>query len=149
MRSNVNYLKFAAPEKTEDAPPGLTPREPRTRTLLVGTVSNVDNSASATCVINNISAGGVRITISESIPLGQEFKLHVPQRNLFRTVRQVWRKGDQLGVAFQSEAASTPEEGESWKDRKIRALEAEVAALRAEIGGLKHQLYQRDDVKER
>jgi hypothetical protein len=149
MRSNDNFLNPESARKAEQPRPGFAPREPRTRTLLVATIARLDSQTSTPCFVNNISPGGARITLSEAIPLGTEFKVHIPQRDLFRTARLVWRKGDQLGVAFPSEAASTPAEQISEKDKKIHALEAEVAHLKAEIGVLKYQLYQRDDVKPR
>lgn len=147
MGANVNFLTAESGKKADEAQPGFKPREPRTRTLLIATVSKLDNRGSTPCVINNISSGGARITISEAAPLAAEFKVHIPQRNLFRTARLVWRKGDQIGVAFLPEAAPTAVEGASEKDERIRALEAEIAHLKAEIGVLKYQLYQRDDVK--
>ena len=88
-------------------------------------------------MVHNISPGGARITLSEAAHLGAELKVHIPQRNLSRNARLVWRKGDHLGVAFLSEDAASPAETEVEKDEKLRAMAARVATLKAEIGVLK------------
>ena len=120
-------------------------RETRARALLTATISTFDNALSTPCLVNNISPSGARITISESIPIGAEFRISIPQRNIFRTARQVWRKGDQLGVAFQPEAGPTTSPEDTEKDRKILAMEAEVASLKAAIGVLQYQLNRREE----
>ena len=59
--------------------------------------------------------------------------------------RPVWRRGDQLGVAFLPEDGPKSAESDLAKDDKFRALEAQVAVLRTEIGILKNDLYRRDE----
>ena len=104
----------------------------------------MDNAQSTPCIVNNISADGARITLSTSVPLAGEFKVCIPQRHLDRAARLVWRKGDQLGVAFLAEPASITSPDESDKDKRILALEAENASLKAEIGALKNTLYRNE-----
>jgi hypothetical protein len=143
--SNLHFLKPQNAEALEALRPGQVPREPRAKALLIASVSRLDSSHCTPCVVTNISSSGARLKISEAVPLGETFKLSIPQRNMTRTARQVWRRGDQLGVAFMVEGGPMPAEIEASKDAKIRALEAEVAALKAEIGVLKYQLYRREE----
>jgi len=144
MGAMVNLVNAGRVEPAEDAPPGLTPREPRTRTLLIANISRLDNLGSTPCVVNNISSGGARLTLSEAVPIDAEFKVHIPQRNLFRTAKLVWRKGERLGVAFLPEDAAAACDTEADKDKKIQALQAEVASLKAAVGALKYKLIQRE-----
>jgi hypothetical protein len=134
-----------APSPKNDAQTGGKSRQPRTRALLIASISSLDNSLSTPCLVNNISASGARMTLSASIPLSGEFKVFIPQRNLARHARLIWRKGDQLGIKFQQEADPTAPPDEDDKDGRIQALEAENAALRAEIGVLKNTLYRNED----
>ncbi len=144
MNPKVRFLDPQAEEPLELLPPGQVAREPRVRALLIATVSNFDDSQIAPCIVTSLSASGARIKISEAVPLSGDLKISIPQRNIARTARQVWRKRDRLGVVFLADQESTGEETETAHFAKIRALEAEVTALKAEIGVLKYQLYRRE-----
>ena len=143
MNSAPNFPKMGRDVSSESAGSEPLVREKRTRALLSATLSTFDNASSTACLVNNISATGARLIISESIPIGAEFKVSIPQRNIYRTARQIWRRGDQLGISFQPEAAPRPEHDD--KDAKIGALEAEVASLKAEIKMLKTRLFQHEE----
>jgi PilZ domain len=142
MNSKPRILNPESDDGADILPPGQVPREPRSRALLTATLSNHDNSQVSPCIVTSLSARGARIQISETVPLSGELRISIPQRNMTRTVRQVWRKRDWLGVAFlsQDEPAADPADA-----AKVRALEAEVAALKAEVRGLKYQLHRREE----
>jgi len=145
MSSNTDIVATDQAKSLAEVAPGAAARERRARALLNATISTFDNALSTPCLVNNISNSGARITISESIPLGAEFKISIPQRGITCVARQVWRQGDQLGVAFQPDPGVAAAQSGADKDARIRALEAENAHLKAEIGILRNLLYRRDE----
>jgi PilZ domain len=145
MSSNLHFLHPQNAQALDALRQGQISREPRAKALLLASLSKADNTQCTPCFVTNISPGGARIKIDGAVNLPSNIKVSIPQRNMARMARQIWRRGDQLGLAFLPEDDPKPEEIEATKDTRICALEAEVATLKAEVGVLKYQLYQREE----
>jgi hypothetical protein len=60
------------------------------------------------CSLRNRSAKGAMVRFSDWTELPATFELSVPGQAQRLRVRQCWRKGDDVGVAFLSEAECRP-----------------------------------------
>jgi hypothetical protein len=83
---------------------------PRQRTMLPGRVLFDHGRTSIECVIRNLSAGGARLQISPAVMVPSRFELLDGKSGQRRMVRQVWRAGDLMGVAYETapEASAKP-----------------------------------------
>ena len=61
---------------------------------------NIDQAID--CEILDISESGAKIELKDVDILPGKFKLFVPETHSFNKCRTVWKKGNQIGVAFQS-----------------------------------------------
>ncbi|MEM7426229.1 MAG: PilZ domain-containing protein [Pseudomonadota bacterium] len=55
------------------------------------------------CTVEDISDTGARISLErpdDFVP--RKFKLHIPDRKLLVSCKQVWRKGRELGLRFEA-----------------------------------------------
>ncbi len=100
----------------------------RTRTFLKGRIEYGNGQASIECLIRDLSESGARIAVSESVTLPDHFRLFVPKTNRWISAQSRWRRGNLIGVSFDTEIAevSSAADGEA----KMRELEAEVKRLR-------------------
>lgn len=53
------------------------------------------------CAVQDISRGGLRLTLEEPAPLASEVALEHPTAGLFRG-RRMWSKGHQIGLYFDT-----------------------------------------------
>jgi hypothetical protein len=121
-------------------------RSPRVRTFLQARVSYGDGAISTACTVNQLSDVGARINIAGTFSLPDTFEIVIPQRGISRRVKLVWRKDDQAGVDFvgaeereqNSAIAADP-------TARIKALEAENAKLKAQVGVLMQQIQRLTD----
>lgn len=81
------------------------------------------------CTVRNWSETGALVRMSDWIALPKTFELDIASRGESVRVRQCWRHGDDVGVAFMSEAESAPPEPISFD--LARALRAERLAKAA------------------
>jgi uncharacterized small protein (DUF1192 family) len=91
------------------------------------------------CVIRDLSESGARIALSDAVALPEVIELDIPQRELRRRARVVWRRNDEAGLCF-SQAEHTTEALAAMTAEEITArigtLEAEIASLRARFRSL-------------
>ena len=110
-------------------------RAPRFRALLIASIVGRDR-VPLDCTVNQLSATGARLSIATTIALPEKFEIVIPQKNIARHARVVWRKGDQAGVDFEPERADRdPETGELRLE--VTRLKAENQRLHAQIDRLK------------
>ena len=116
---------------------------PRRKALIPATIL-FDNGRSAfDCLIRNLSDKGAKLTVSGPIGLPDCFDLAIPQKNVTRRVRVIWRRADEIGVSFEAgdlKSGDTPD-GEAALKRRIKALlrkaaERTVTGLWSAIGRL-------------
>ena len=115
-------------------------RAPRVRTFLQARVSYGDGAISTACTVNQLSDVGARINIAGTFSLPDTFEIVIPQRGISRRAKLVWRRDDQAGVDFVDAEEREQISATADPTARIKALEAENAKLKAQIGVLTQQI---------
>ena len=115
-------------------------RAARVRTFLEARISYSDGAISTTCMVNQLSDVGARINIASTFTLPETFEITIPQRNISRRAKLVWRKDEFAGINFV-DAAGASRAATADPTARIKALEAENAKLKAQIGVLMQQIH--------
>jgi hypothetical protein len=115
----------------------------RVRTFLEARVSYSDGAISSPCTVNQLSDVGARLSIPSTVTLPAVFEIAIPQRGISRRAKLVWRRDDMAGIDFVDGEAATQHQQAQAMDptARIKALEAENAKLKAQIGVLMQQVY--------
>src|ERR687893_740516 len=101
---------------------------PRLRSFLKGRVLFNGGQNSLDCLIRDISSAGARLELSASITLPDRFDLYLPHRDTTCKVHVQWRRGSQIGIAFdQLESAPTMPSAPQDLALRVQQPEAEVA----------------------
>jgi hypothetical protein len=104
----------------------------RSKSLLGARVVFHNRASTIDCTIRNISKAGGRLVFGAAVQVPDEFDLVIHQRGEAHRCRVAWRNASEVGVAFvdppAGEASRSPE-----AERRIKALEAERAALKRRI----------------
>jgi hypothetical protein len=92
-----------------------------------------------TCLVRDLSDDGARVIFSSAVTIPDVVNLHIPQREQTVKARVQWRRGDEIGLAFEEEdtVATTPQESELLQ--RVAQLETEIAALKRTIKKLKRE----------
>ncbi len=117
-----------------------TPRPALVRTFLPARVSYGDGAISSECTVNQLSDAGARLTLASSFVLPDVFEITIPQRAISCRAKLLWRKDDQVSVDFLDERDAQSDPTVEDHLARIRALEAENAKLKAQIGVLLQQV---------
>lgn len=114
---------------------------PRLRSFLKGRVLFNGGQNSLDCLIRDISSTGARLELSASVTLPDRFDLYLPHREETSKVHIQWRRGSQLGVAFDQveSAPQTPPQPHDMAAR-VQQLEAEVGLMRLLLAQMKAEL---------
>jgi hypothetical protein len=72
---------------------------PRHRVLKSGTIS-FHHSGTVTCRVRNLSEGGACLEVESPVGIPQNFILLIESENLNRKTRVIWKREQQIGVAF-------------------------------------------------
>jgi uncharacterized small protein (DUF1192 family) len=111
----------------------------RIKSFLRGFIYDCRKSGAMDCMIRDLSESGARIVLSETVALPEVIEIDIPQRELRRRARVVWRRNDEAGLSF-SQAENMPEPLAAMTAEEITArigmLEAEIASLRARLQSL-------------
>ena len=116
---------------------------PRLRSFLKGRVLFNGGQSSLDCLIRDISATGARLEISASVTLPDRFDLYLPHRDETCRAHLQWRRGAQIGVAFdQAQADGVPVMPAAPGDvaARVEQLEAEVGLMRMLLTQMKAEL---------
>lgn len=100
----------------------------RRRVCLGGRVLGAAFLPATDCMVRDVSLGGARIRIPDTVLVPDRFDLLVPCRSETRRVAVAWRAGDVIGLVFEGPAAP-PEAADS----RLATGAAEVARLRAAL----------------
>lgn len=114
---------------------------PRLRSFLKGRVVFNGGQNSLECLIRDISSTGARLEVSANVTLPDRFDLYLPHRDETCKVHSQWRRGSQLGVAFDhiESAPATPPQPQDVASR-VQQLEAEVGLMRLLLAQMKSEL---------
>jgi PilZ domain len=89
------------------------------------------------CAVQDFSAKGARIGITNRDRVPDEFELYVPGKQKAFPVRVMWRRENELGLIF-IDALKPGEASTSVVDlqKRIEKLEREIGSLTQQIGSL-------------
>jgi len=116
---------------------------PRLRSFLKGRVLFNGGQNSLECLMRDMSPTGARLELSASVTLPDRFDLYLPHRDETCKVHIQWRRGNQLGVAFDHVEGAPEGVGDDVATR-VQQLEAEVGQMRRLLAQMKSEL---DEVK--
>jgi PilZ domain len=126
----------------------------RQRTVLRACVYYDKHSASADCLVRDMSGGGARLELSENVVIPDEIELYIPKKEKTFDARVLWRHGNEVGVAYADSGNGRDRDHgarnlEAPAERGGGGLELEdrVQKLEAEMASLKRMFL--DDVKKR
>ena len=103
----------------------------RLRSFLKGRVVFNGGQTSLECLIRDLSSAGARLELSASVTLPDRFELYLPHRDTTSKVHVQWRRGSQIGVAFDHvETAPVMPAAPQDVAARVQQLEAEVSLLR-------------------
>ena len=83
-------------------------RADRMRTLLHGRIYYSSARPSLDCQIRNLSESGACLKGDEVADAPDRFHLEIPGRNRLHGVHVRWRKGDRIGVGFETAKGAPP-----------------------------------------
>ena len=114
---------------------------PRLRCFLKGRVLFNGGQSSLDCLIRDMSSTGARLELSASVTLPDRFDLYLPHRDETCRVHLQWRRGAQIGIAFD-QVDSPPETPSAPQDvvARVEQLEAEVSLMRLLLAQMKSEL---------
>ena len=75
-------------------------RSPRHSCHLRGRIYFDDGRASVSCLIQDVSYEGARITLFDRIDIPSEIKLCIPEKNRMVRASVRWRHDNRIGLAF-------------------------------------------------
>jgi hypothetical protein len=124
---------------TRESAPKDSRRAQREKVRLPASVVFAGGALRIDCFVTELSTHGAKLELPLIITSAATLELTIPERNLKRVARVVWRRGLLSGVKFEPEAAEkldpTPEER-----AKLSRLEAERAKLTARIAMLQAEV---------
>jgi hypothetical protein len=110
----------------------------RTKSFLRGLIYDCRKRGAMNCMIRDLSEDGARIALSQTVALPEVIEFDIPQRELRRRARVVWRRKDEVGLCF-SQVDRAPDLATMTAEditARIGMLEAEIALLRARLSSL-------------
>lgn len=111
----------------------------RIKSFMRGFIYDCRKRGAMDCLIRDLSESGARIALSDAVALPEVVELDIPQRELRRRARVVWRRNDEAGLCFSQAENATEAATEMTAEEittRIGMLEAEIASLRARLRSL-------------
>ncbi|HEY7386023.1 MAG TPA: PilZ domain-containing protein [Beijerinckiaceae bacterium] len=121
----------------------------RQRSFLKGRVIYNGGQTNLECLIRDISATGARLEFSSSVTLPDRFDLYLPHREETCKAHIQWRRGEEIGVAFDAieSAGPTPAGAPVASPAapqdvavRLQQLEAEAALMRMLLTQMRAEL---------
>jgi hypothetical protein len=111
------------------------------RSFLKGRVLFNGGQNSLDCLIRDMSATGARLELSANVTLPDRFDLYLPHRDETCKVHLQWRRGSQLGAAFDhvESAPPAPPQPQDVASR-VQQLEGELGLMRLLLAQMKSEL---------
>lgn len=101
----------------------------RTRSLLRGMVIFANRMRSLDCMVRDVSENGAKLAFGDVPAIPDRFDLEIPARGQRLACRVAWRRGLEVGVAFEAREA----DGVETVFERLKALEEQNARLRRAI----------------
>jgi PilZ domain len=80
----------------------------RAKTLWGAKIIFNNRMSTMDCIVKNISSSGAKLALSGSLPVPNEFELHIPRKGRSYRARLVRRDSEGIGVALPSADAKRP-----------------------------------------
>ena len=118
---------------------------PRLRSFLQGRLYYNNRRSSVDCVIRDLTEFGARVVFSEAIITPDAVELYIPNKDECFRVHVVWRRGEDMGVAFIPAEAMRPHgAGDNGElGARMQQIETEIAQLRRIVNELRADYRQR------
>lgn len=100
------------------------------------------------CMIRDVSETGARIAFTDKVSVPDTIELYIPQREQTLRAKVCWRRGDEVGLAFnvpvQDVNVAEPRAADGTFSKtevvqRVAMLEAEIASLRSVLKRLKRE----------
>ena len=111
-------------------------RSQRVRTFLQARISYGEGAISTACTVNQLSDSGARINIASAFSLPETFDIVIPQRGISRRADWFGAKTIRRGLIFSMARRPSRPRRLTIRRARIKALEAENAKLKTQIGAL-------------
>lgn len=108
-------------------------KAPRSRTLLGGVVSFNQKRSTLDCLVRNMSDAGALLVLSDAVALPSGFDLEIQQRQRSYNARVCWRKGQLVGIVFETQGGSSGEVVPLDMARRLKHCEQDNARLKSRI----------------
>jgi PilZ domain len=110
----------------------------RARAFLKAQIRFNSGMSTMDCLIRDLSEGGARLQISDSVALPSSFELYIPKRDETRRAVLHWRNSEEIGVGFQGSSLSGPETHGLLQ--RVAQLEADTASLRRLVEAMQRDM---------
>ena len=106
---------------------------PRHKTLIKGRIYFNNRLSSMDCIVRDVGEQGSRLEFSENVALPDVFELYLPNKDEYFQAHIVWRKANNIGVAWTPETILNPRSESGRTDHhladRVTKLERDVALL--------------------
>ena len=110
----------------------------RARAFLRAQIRFNNGMSTMDCLIRDLSDGGARLEISDSVAIPSSFDLYIRKRDETRRATVHWRTSDQIGVAFRDASDIKLESPEVME--RVARLETDLAVLRELLDEMRREL---------
>ncbi len=110
----------------------------RARAFLKAQVRFNNGMSTMDCVIRDLSDGGARLQLSDSVAIPSTFELYIPKRDETRRAILHWRNCEEIGVGFQGASLSEPDTHGLL--RRVAQLESDTATLRRLVETIRREI---------
>jgi PilZ domain-containing protein len=93
-----------------------------------GRISFTRSNSVTECLVRNTSEAGAKLVMRGAVFVPREFDLNIPKHGADYRAKVIWRRSEQLGVAFERIEAVDPAV-RAAEARRLRQLQREAAAL--------------------
>ena len=95
------------PDEPSNSPDNMRSAR-RSRVLKGAKIVGFNNWTLVDCTVRDLSASGARIICKDQLAVQNEFRFLILADNTICNAKVVWRRGDELGIAFTSEKTRAP-----------------------------------------
>ncbi len=100
----------------------------RARAFLKARIIFNNGMSTMDCVVRDLSDGGARLQITDSVALPSRFDLYILKKDETRRASLQWRTSEEIGISFEN-AVGVKSDASEMAER-ISRLEVETADLR-------------------
>ena len=121
--------------------PNIDRSQARLRSILGARIVFANGRSSMDCLIRDISPTGARLELSGASTIPERFTLLVPQKGKTFEATIKWRRGDEVGVVFETgQETPAPSDQEKGLPQRVLELEGEIAALKEALAEMRREI---------